>query len=95
MLRQPSGEFACGGGLAGALQTDNHPDRRRAGSEERLGVFAEESGEFIANELDDLLIGRKLQHDFAAEGFAADAGEQFVDDRESDVAFEHGFADFG
>ena len=58
-------------------------------------MFAEQSGELITNELDDLLIGGKLQHDFAAERFAANAGEEFVDDAESDVTFEHGFADFG
>src|SRR5258708_4288651 len=95
MLREPFGEFAGGGGLAGTLQADNHPNRRRAGSEEWFGVFAEKRGELIANQFDDLLIGRKLQHDFAAKGFAANAGEQFINDRESNVTLEHGFADFG
>src|SRR6267154_1712387 len=96
MCRRPAfGEFTGGGGFAGALQADNHPNRRRARSEERLGVFAEKRGELIANEFDDLLIGRKLQHDLAAECFAANAGKKFVDDGKSDIAFEHGFADFG
>jgi len=58
-------------------------------------VFAEQCGEFIAHELDDLLIGRELQHDFAAQRLAANAGKKFVDDWESNVAFEQGFANFG
>src|SRR5713101_743802 len=95
MLRQPSCKFASGGRFAGALQADNHPHGWWARGKERLGVFAEQRSELIANQLDDLLVGRELQHDFAAERFAANAGEKFVDDRESDVAFEHGFADFG
>ena len=68
VLREPFGELAGGGGFAGALQADDHPDRRRARSEERLGVLAEQRGELVANGLDDLLVGRKLQHDFAADG---------------------------
>ena len=94
VLCQPFCEFAGGGGFTGTLQTNNYPDRWRARSKKRLGVFAEKSGELIANEFDDLLVGRKLQHNFAAERFAANAGEQFVNDRESDVAFEQGFANF-
>src|SRR4030095_3521374 len=95
MLRQPFCKLAGGGGLTGTLQADNHPDRRRAGGEKRLGMFAEQSSELVTNDLNDLLIGRKLQHDFAAERLAASAGEQFVHDTDRDVAFEHGFADFG
>ena len=94
VLRQPFCELAGSGGFTGTLQTNNHPDGRRARSKKRLGVFAEKSGELIANEFDDLLVGRKLQHDFAAERLAANAGEQFVNDRESDVSFEQGFANF-
>ena len=50
VLREPFCEFAGGGGLTGALQADDHPDGRRLGSEKRLGVFAEQRGEFVANE---------------------------------------------
>src|SRR5712691_12009047 len=76
MLRKPFGEFSGGGGFTGPLQADDHPDRRRARSENRLGVLAEHRGELVANDFDDLLVGRKLQHDFAADGFRADVGEQ-------------------
>ena len=58
-------------------------------------MLAEQGGELVANGLDDLLVGRKLQHDFAADGFLANVGEQFVGDADVDVAFEQGFADFG
>ena len=94
-LRQPLGKLSGGGGFAGALQADDHPDRRRPRSEQRLGVLAEHGGELVANDLDDLLVGRKLQHDFGADRFLANVGEQFVGDVDVDVAFEQGFANFG
>ena len=58
-------------------------------------MFAEHRGQLVADDLDDLLIGRELQHDFAADGFFADVGEEFVGDTDVDVAFEQGFANFG
>ena len=67
---------------------------RRPRSKKRFSVLAEKCGELIANHLDDLLVGRELQHDFTAERFTANGGKKFVDDRKGDVAFEHGFADF-
>src|SRR5579859_5921688 len=91
---EPFGELAGGGGFAGALQADDHPDGGRAGGEERLGVLAEERGELVANGFDHLLIGRKLQHDFATDGFLADVGKQLVGNTDVDIAFEEGFADF-
>ena len=94
MLREPFGEFAGGGGLSGTLQADNNPHGRRPRGKKRFSVLAEKCGEFIANDLDDLLIGRKLQHHFAAKRFAADGGKKLFNNRESDIAFEHGFADF-
>ena len=32
VVREPLGKLACRGGFTGALQTDDHPDRRRARS---------------------------------------------------------------
>ena len=58
-------------------------------------MLAENIGELVANDLEDLLVGRELQHDFAAEGLLADIGEKLVDDADGNVAFEQGFADFG
>ena len=74
VLRKPFGELSGGGGFAGTLQPNDHPHRRRARSEDRLGVLAENGGELIADNFDDLLIGRKLQKDFAADGFPPDVG---------------------
>ena len=56
MLGKPFGELARSRGLTGALQTDNHPHRRRARGKERLGVLAKHGGEFVANHLDNLLV---------------------------------------
>ena len=58
-------------------------------------MFAEHGGELVANDLDDLLVGRKLEHDFAADGFFANVGEEFVGNTDVDVTFEQGFANFG
>ncbi len=94
MLRKPFGKFSGGGGFAGTLQADDHPDRRRARSENRLGVFAKHGGQFVAHDFDDLLIGRKLQHDFAADRFRADIGQEFIGNADVDIAFEQCFANF-
>jgi len=94
MLRQPFGKFAGRGGFAGPLQADNHPYRGRPRSKERLGVLAEKRSKLIANNLDDLLVRRQLQHDFAAKRLTSDVGKKFVHDAEGDVALQHGLADF-
>ena len=60
-----------------------------------LRFAAEQLGELVAHDFDDLLIGRELQQDFRAEGFLADVGDEFVGDAEVDVAIEQGFANFG
>jgi len=57
-------------------------------------VLAEQRGELVANRFDHLLVGRELQHHFAADGFLPNVGEEFVGDADVDVAFEQGFADF-
>jgi hypothetical protein len=76
------------------VQADHHPNRRRARRKQRLGVLAKQGGQFIANDLDNLLIRRKLQHDFGAQRLVADIGEKLVHYGNSHVAFQHGFADF-
>ena len=57
-------------------------------------MLAKHGGELVANDLDNLLIGRKLQHDFAANRFRADIGQQFVSHANVDVAFQQRFANF-
>ena len=95
VFAEPFAEFAGGGRFAGALQADDHPDGRRARSEKHFGFAAEEIAEFVANNFHDLLIGRKLQKNFGAEGLLANVRDDFVDDADVDVAFEERFADFG
>ena len=92
---EPFAHFPGGGGFAGALQADDEPDGRRARAELRLGFAAEQVGEFVAHDFDDLLIGRKLQQHFLAEGFRADVGDELVGDAEVYVAIEKRFANFG
>jgi len=58
-------------------------------------VLAEKFGQLVAYRLDDLLVGRELQHDFAADGLLANVGEQFVGNANVDVTFKQGFANFG
>ena len=50
-------------------------------------------GQFVANNFHHLLVGRKLEHHFAAERLAADVGEQLVGHAEGHVAFEQRLAD--
>src|SRR5262249_45915345 len=59
--REPFGKFAGGGGLTGALKADDHPDRRRARSKQRLGVFAKQRGQLVADGFDELTDGREVQ----------------------------------
>ena len=75
MRAEPLAELAGGGGLAGALQADDHPDRRRPRGEQRR-LVCRAAQQFVANDLDDLLVGRKLQQDFGAEGFLANVRER-------------------
>jgi len=70
-------------------------DGRRARSELHFDFAAEELAQFVANNFDDLLVGRKLEENFGAKSFLADVGDDFVHDADVDVAFEEGFADFG
>src|SRR6266702_1860542 len=56
-------------------------------------MLAEQLGQLVANNFHHLLVGRKLEHHFAAERLAADVGEQLVGHAERHVAFEQRLAD--
>ena len=57
-LFEPGGEFAGGGGFAGALQAGHQDDGRRLGGEfEARGVVAEGRHQLVADDFDDLLGG--------------------------------------
>src|SRR5205823_7029414 len=62
--------------------------------EDRLGVLAKQRGQLVAHHFEDLLVGRKLQHHFAADGLLADVSEQLVGHTHVDVTFEQSFANF-
>ena len=92
---EPGGEFAGGGGFAGALEAGHEDDGGRLGGEFEAGrVFAEEGDELVADDLDDLLGGREGGEDLCADGFLADVLDEVADDVEIDVGFEEGYADF-
>src|SRR5487761_1013262 len=92
IIPKPFAELTSGCGFAGALQADDEPDRRRARGEMHANFLAEKFGQFVANDFDDLLIGRKLEKDFGAKGLFADVRDDFVNDAEIDVCVEKGFA---
>src|SRR3989442_2179020 len=56
-------------------------------------MLAEQLGQLVANNFHHLLVGRKLEHHFAAERLATDVGEQLVGNAEGHVAFEQRLAD--
>src|ERR1700721_1991295 len=72
VLAQPLAHFSGRGGFARTLQADDHPDRRWLGGVLRLGFLAEQFAKFVADDFDDLLVGRKLKQNFGAGGFGAD-----------------------
>ncbi len=56
-------------------------------------MLAQQQRQFVAHNLDDLLVGRKLQQDFRAQRLLADVREQLVGHAHVDVAFQQRFAD--
>ena len=94
-LLEPVRQLARGGGLTGTLQAGHQHHGGRLRGELQLGrVFAEDVDQFVANDLDDLLGGRKRGHHFLAERLLADVLDQFLDDLEVDVGFQQRHADF-
>ena len=57
-------------------------------------MLAKQVEQFVANDLDHLLVRRKLQHHFGAQRLAADVGQQLVGNGDGDVALQQRFADF-
>ena len=72
--------------------TISHTD---GGREENSGFACLPSSieQFVANDLDHLLVGRKLQQHFRAQRLLANVRQQFVGHAHVDVAFEQRFAD--
>ena len=95
VLRKPARQFAGGGGLARALQADDHEDAGRLVGEAQLGfVAAEDLDQLFVDDLDDLLRGRKRREHFLAHRLFLDVFDELFDDPEVDVGFEQRHADF-
>ncbi len=88
-LLEPCGQLAGGGGFAGALQSghQNHRGRLRGEFEARR-VLAQQRDQLVADDLDDLLGGRKRGEHFGAHGLDADVLDQVARHVEVDVGFE-------
>src|SRR5437764_15408652 len=78
-------------GVADELLTNIR--KKAIGSEVMLQLSPDQHSQFSAHEFDDLLVGRELQHHFAADGFFAGVGEQLVGDSHVSVAFEQRIVD--
>ena len=93
-LLEPLGEFAGGGGFAGALQAGHQDDGGRLRGEFEAGrVRAEGRDELVADDLDDLLGGGEGGGDLGAQGLGADLFDEVAGDVQVDVGFEQGDAD--
>ena len=89
LLLHQRGELGAVGGLAGALQTDEHDHARRlAGYVELLVVAAHQRAELLVDYLDDHLRGREALEHLRALRALADALYKVLDDFVADVGLE-------
>ncbi len=94
-ILQPVRQLAGGGGLTGTLQSGHQDDGRRLRRKlHARRIFAEDLDQFVAQNLDDLLSGRKRGHHFLTDGLGADLVDQLLDDFEVDVGLEQRQPDF-
>ena len=86
-------ELGRGRRLARALEADEHDhDRRRAGQVEGAVAGAEDRGQLLVDDLDDLLAGVEALEHVGADGPLADARHEVLDDLVVDVRLEQGEA---
>ena len=103
LLFEQAGELGAVGGLAGALQADEHHDRRGAGRHlDALVVAAHELGELLVDDLDDHLGGVQAFEHVVADAALGHALDKFLDDLVADVRLQqrqadlaHGLLDVG
>ncbi len=95
LLFEQEGELAGGGGLAGALEADEHYDGGRLGrdGDPALGA-AHEVRQFVVDDFDDLLGGGEAFEHVVADGPFLDFGDEVFDDFEVDVGLQEGHAHF-
>ena len=86
-------ELGGGGGFAGAVEAADEDAGGRIEIERGL-VAAEQCGELVVEDLDDLLAGfDRLEH-VLAEGLFLHLGDEVLGDAEFDVGLQQGDADF-
>ena len=103
LLFEKPGELCAVGGLARALQADQHNDRGRLGGELQLLVFAaHQIGQLFVDDLDDHLCGRQTLENVRADAALGGFFDEVLDDLVVDVGLQqgetdlaHGFLDVG
>ena len=94
LLGEQVRELAGGGRLARALQAAEQDHGRRLGREGELRARrAEQLGQLLVDDLDDLLAGRQAREHLLADGALAHRGDERLDDAEVDVGLEQGEPD--
>ena len=89
-LEQPR-ELGGGGGLARALQADQHDDGgRMRRHRQAMRRAAQQGHQLVVDDLHHLLPRRQRLEDVLADGLFADALDEGLDDLEVDVGFEEG-----
>ena len=77
------------------MQADDHEYAGRLVGHPQLGLMrAQHLDQFVADDFDDLLGGRKRGEHFLAERLFLDGFDELLDHAEVDVGFEQGDADF-
>ena len=92
-LLEPCGQLAGDRRFARALQPGHQNDGRRLGGEvEARRVFAKQSDQLVAHNLDHLLGGRECGEHFGPHGLFANVLDQVADNLEVNVGFEQSHA---
>jgi len=91
-LLQTEGELGGGGGLSGSIQPAEEDVAGGVEIDGRL-VSAEEVGELVLEDFDDLLAGLDRFYDVGSLGFDGDVGEEIFHHAELDIGLEEGEAD--
>ena len=87
-------ELGCGGGLARALEADQHDHRRRVRLVLDLALLTAQQGdELVVDDLHDLLPGRQRFEHIAADRALANPVDEGAGHSEVDVGFEQRHAD--
>src|SRR5581483_1385420 len=88
---EPVRKLSGSGCFTGTLQSGHEHDSRWLRSKlYSRGIFAENLDELVANDLDDLLAGRKGCHHLLADGFRLHLVDELLYHFEIDVGFEKG-----